>query len=194
MDIPVEFEKLGNILEAGRYAPSAGNLQDWNFLIITDKEKREAVAKACFEQYWISHAPVIVVVGVTPSKTERYYGESGEMFSICNGAAAVQNMLLTAHAEGLASCWVGAFEKAMLHRVLNISDDVIVTAVLPVGYADEQVPVPPRKILENLTFVDAWGNKVKDLAAYMEWYGEHVQKAAKRTKEFVKDFVRRLQQ
>lgn len=193
LDVPVEFEKIGNILEAGRFAPSAGNLQDWKFILITEREKIDAVAKACHEQYWITQAQVIIAVVVDPSKTERFYHEYGEKFSLLNGAAAVQNMLLAAHAQGLGCCWVCAYEKAMLHRELDIPDEIIVAGVLPIGYPDEKVPVPTRLSLENLTFIESWANRVKDLAAYMEWYGEHVQKAIAKGKKLVEGFARRLQ-
>lgn len=193
LDIPVEFEKLGNILDAGRHAPSAGNLQDWKFILVTEDADRENVAKACLEQYWISAAPVIVVVCTDPERTKRFYGASGERFSIQDGAAAVQNMLLAAHAEGLASCWVGAFEDELLKRALGVPANVIIHAVLPLGYADEKVPMPWRLSLENVTFIGSWGNRIKDLALYMEWYGEHVQKAVKKSKETIKAFIQRLQ-
>lgn len=194
LDIPVEFEKIGNILDAGRYAPSAGNLQDWKFILVTDQDARNEVGKACVEQYWVASAPAIIVVCTDPERTKRFYGERGEKYSIQNGAAAVQNMLLAAHHQGLASTWVGAFEDELLKRALSIPDSVFVHAVLPIGYADEQVPMPMRLTLENVTFIESWGNRIKDLAAYMEWYGEHVQKAIKKGKEFVKDVVRKLQQ
>ena len=192
-DIPVEFEKVGNILDAGRHAPSAGNLQDWKFILITDEEMRKNIAKACVEQFWIAHAPVIIIVCTDPDKTKRFYGKSGEKFSIQNGAAVVQNMQLAAHAEGVASCWVGAFEDEAIKRLLDIPDRIIINAVVPLGYADEKVPVPLRFTLENVTYIESWGNRIKDLAAYMEWYGEHVQKAVKAGKKLVKELVRKLQ-
>ena len=193
LDIPVEFEKVANILDAGRFAPSAGNLQDWKFILVTDSDVRRDVANACVDQLWIASAPVIVVVCTEPDKTKRFYGESGEKFSVSNGSAVVQNMLLAAHAQGLGGCWVGAVEDASIRRVLGIPDSVVIVGVLPFGYADEKVPVPLRFTLENVTFINGWGNRIKDLAEYMEWYGEHVQKAIKRGKEFVKGVVRRLQ-
>ncbi len=194
LDIPIEFEKVGNVLDAGRYAPSAGNLQDWKFILITDEKMRQDVAKACVEQHWIATAPVIILVCTEPEKTKRFYGRSGEKYSIQNGAAVVQNMLLTAHAQGLGSCWIGAFEDEAIKRLLSIPDDVIVQAIVPLGYPDEKVPMPLRFTLDNVTYIESWGNRIKDLAAYMEWYGEHVQKAVQKGKELVKEFVRKLQQ
>jgi len=193
LDIPVEFEKIGNILNAAREAPSAGNLQDWKFILVTERNKIESISKACFEQYWIANAPICIVACVEPAKTKRFYGAQGDRFSIMNGSAAVQNMLLAIHDEGLASCWVGAFEDSMLKRTLSIPDDIVVIAVLPIGYADEKVPKPTRFTLENVTFIESWDNRVKDIAAYMEWYGEHVQKAVKKAKKLVESVARRLQ-
>jgi nitroreductase len=193
-DLPVEFEKIGNILNAARDAPSAGNLQDWKFILITDKEKIEKISKACFEQYWIANAPICFVACVEPAKTKRYYGDKGDTYSIMNGAAAVQNMLLATHQQGLASCWVAAFEETILKRELGIPDDITIIAVLPVGYPDEQVPKPTRFTIEDVTFIENWGNKIKDLAEFMQDYGEHVQKAVKKGKKLIENFARRLQQ
>lgn len=194
LDIPVEFEKIGNILDAGRYAPSAGNLQDWKFVLVTDAKMIQELTKACFEQFWVGQAPIIVVVCSEPAKSKRFYASLGEKYSIQNGAAVIQNMLLAAHAQGLASCWVGAFEVEMVRRLLSIPDDIIIQGVLPFGYAGEKVPPPQRFTLEHCTFIESWNNRIKDLAAYMEWYGEHVQKAVQKGKELIKEFARKLQQ
>jgi len=194
LDIPIEVEKIGNILDAGRFAPSSGNVQDWRFILIANKEQIEQTAKACYEQYWIAQAQAIIVVAVQPERTEKYYADHGEKYSLLNGGACIQNMLLAAHHQGLGACWVGAFEDEMLKRDLGVPDNVIIAGVIPLGYADEKVPVPPRLTLENVTFLGEWGNRVNDLASYMEWYGEHVQKAVKKGKDLVKGFARRLQQ
>ncbi len=194
LDVPVEFEKIGKIIDAGRMAPSAGNLQDWKFILITEKEQRDEVAKACLEQYWISQAPIIIVVCTDPERTKRFYDEQGVKFSTQNGAAAVMNMLLAIHDQELASCWVGAFEEESLKRALSIPDNVIVHAVLPIGYPDERMPTPVRMTMESVVFVGSWGNKIKDLAAYMEWYGEHVQKVIKKSKEFLKNLAKKAQE
>jgi len=194
LDIAVEFEKLGHILDAGRYAPSAGNLQDTRFILITDPALRQELGKACVEQYWVGLAPIIIVVCADTDRTGKFYGEAGKKYHIQNAAAAVQNMLLAIHAEGLASCWVGAFEDEFVRRVLGVPEGVTIEAILPIGYPDEQVPVPPRAPFDHVVFVETYGNRIKDIAAYMEWYGEHVQKAIQKGKELVKEFARRVQQ
>mgnify|MGYP000114828919 CR=1 FL=1 len=192
LDILVEQEKLSNILEAAQNAPCAGNLQEWKFILITDESARQKVAEACLGQYWIATAPLVIIVCADPSKPKKFYDEAGERFTIMDGSAAVENILIAAHAQELASCWVGAFEEEMLRREFNIPDDIFIIAVIPVGYPDEKVPVPPKLTLENITFIGVFGNRVKDIAAYMSWYGEHVQKAIKKGKKLVKKFVKKL--
>ncbi len=194
LDIPVEFEKVGNVLDAGRYAPSAGNLQDWKFILVTDEKVRQDVAKACVEQFWVGTAPVLIIICTEPEKTKRFYGRSGEKYSIQNGAAVIQNMLLAAHSQGLGSCWVGAVEDEAIKRMFSIPDDVIIQGIVPLGYPDEQVPTPLRFSMENVTYIESWGNRIRDVAAYMEWYGEHVQKAIQKGRQLVKEFARKLQQ
>jgi len=54
LDTPVEWEKVGNILRAAQLAPSSGNIQDWKFVVVTDKTKRAAVANAALKQHWIA--------------------------------------------------------------------------------------------------------------------------------------------
>lgn len=194
LEIPVEFEKIGNILDAGRFAPSAGNLQDARFILITDPNTRQELGKACVEQYWVGSAPVIIVVCADTDKTAKFYGASGKKYPTQNASAAIQNMLLAIHAQGLASCWVGAFEDEYVRRVLGVPDSVAIEGILPIGYPDEQVPIPPRAPFDHVVFLDSYGNRIKDIAAYMEWYGEHVNKAVQKGKDIVKEFARRVQQ
>ena len=53
LDLPIEREKLGMVLDAGSMAPSAGNIQDWKFIVVVDLDKRKEIAEACLEQYWM---------------------------------------------------------------------------------------------------------------------------------------------
>ena len=123
-DLPVEWEKIGNILRAAQLAPSSGNVQDFRFVVVTDKIKRAAIANAALKQHWIATAPVIIVVYSDPSATKRFYGLRGEkLYAIQNSAAAIENILLAATSQELASCWVGAFDETMLNDV-NLVDIV----------------------------------------------------------------------
>lgn len=190
LDKPVEFEKIGNVLNAGRLAPSAGNVQEWKFILVTERDLRKQIAEACMQQYWMETAPVHVVVCSQPVKTERMYGKRGEeLYSIQNAAAAVENMLLAATDQGLGSCWVSAFQESMLRRALAIDEDARPMAVVTLGYADEIPKAQLKQTLEDITYIERWGSKIKDFAAYIGYYSQHVAKAAIAGREAVRRWL-----
>ncbi|GIU69587.1 MAG: NADH dehydrogenase [Candidatus Woesearchaeota archaeon] len=119
LDKPVEFEKITTIIDSARKAPSAGNLQDWSFIIVTDKNLIKQVASYALEQYWIATAPALIVVCGLPEKHEMYYGLRGKrLYNIQDCAAAIENILLSATDLGLGTCWVGAFEEEKIRTTV----------------------------------------------------------------------------
>ena len=107
----VSWENISRVLDAGRHAPSCGNIQNWKFIVVLKPELKQEIAAASYDQYEIAAAFVLIVVCAEPEKAERYYGEKGKTFySVQNCAAAVQNMLIEAQSLGLATRWVGAFD------------------------------------------------------------------------------------
>ncbi len=183
LQVPIEWEKVARLLEAGRLAPSAGNVQDWKFIVIVDPEIRENVAAACAGQSWMTTAPVHIAVCQEPVKSDRFYGEKGKnVFSVMNAAAAIENVLLTAQADGLGACWVSAFDEERLKLALKVPPEARVTAVVPIGYPDES-PVEPLKYgLDVTTFFDEWGARYKDMAAVKGEYDIKTQGALKKMK------------
>ncbi|MBW2969224.1 nitroreductase family protein [Candidatus Woesearchaeota archaeon] len=183
-DKPIAFELIGNILESARLAPSAGNIQEWNFILVTDYKTRENIAMASCMQTWMNDAPVFIVVCSNPRKSERFYGNKGESFyCIQNSAAAIENILLSAHAQGLGACWIGAFEEDQVKKAASIPGNIKVMGIIPVGYSAEEPDLPEKFPLTDVVFVEKWGNRVKDMAAYMGYYGEHIKKAAEKGKD-----------
>ncbi len=167
-ELPVEWEKVVKIIEAGSLAPSSGNIQNWRFVIVTDESVRARVAEACLEQFWMEEAPVFIVVVSEQSSIKRIYGERGEqLYAIQNCAASIENMLLITHTLGLGTCWVGAFEEEAIKRILSIPKHVNVEAVLPIGYPAEKPAEPMHHSLETLTFFEKYGNKIKDIDAVL---------------------------
>ena len=61
-DIPLPLDNIVTIVEAGRHAPSGGNLQDWKFIVITEAPVIARIAEACLKQYWIETAPLVIVI------------------------------------------------------------------------------------------------------------------------------------
>lgn len=183
-DQPVPFELIGSILEAGRLAPSAGNIQEWNFILVTDYKTRENISLAACMQTWMNDAPVHIIVCSNPEKSDRYYGKKGEnLYCIQNSAAAIENMLLAAHAQGLGACWVGACDEEQVRRAAGIPPNIRVMGIIPVGYSAEEPSMPDKYKLTDVVFIDKWGNRIKDIAAYMGYYSEHIKRAAEKGKE-----------
>lgn len=163
---PIEEEKLLKILDSGRWAPSAGNLQDWQFIIIREAGKRIQISEAAYGQYWISAAPVVIVLCSKTNRLSRIYGEIGDSFySIIDTSMAAQNMLLTAHSLGLGSCIVPTFDRESARRILNIPDEIKVHSIIPIGYPAEKPNPPHRTSLENVVFFEEYGKTwAKDVA------------------------------
>ena len=167
-DVPMEL--IGQILDAGRYAPSSGNVQNWKFILVRDRDVINSVTEGCMDQNWIAQAPALIVVCSSLNKVKSFYGTRGEMlYSIQNCAAAIQNMLLTTHSIGLASSWVSLFDERVINRVLNIpSGDVRAQAILPIGYPDEIVPAPTRYTLENVCYFNSYGSRIINIERVMQ--------------------------
>ncbi len=164
-DAPVEWDKVAQILEAGRLSPSAGNVQEWRFIVVTDDGLRKKLAEASLKQWWMAEAPVHIVVISQVDQIKRLYGLRGErLYSIQNCAVAATQMMLTAHSIGLGTCWVGAFEEGMVQRALGIPDNIRVQAILTIGYADEDPDMPSRFPMEHVVLLNGYGGNVKKIA------------------------------
>jgi len=183
LDTSVEWDKVGTILDAGRLAPNSGNIQDYNFIVVQDEEKRKTIAEASLRQHWMSKAPVHIIVCADLKKSERFYGVRGNrLYSIQNCAAAIENMLLTAHSLGLGTCWVGAFDENVVSRVLNIPDYVRPQAIITIGYSDEKPKIPQRFPLTTVTFLEKYGNRIKDMPSVMHDYSLIMERNLKKGK------------
>lgn len=152
---PIPEEHVQTLIEAIRWAPSAGNLQSRFFYIITNKQVQKQIARAAWEQYFISEAP-LVLVGCTDARIQVRYGSRGiNLYSIMDVSAAVQNVLLVAHALGLGACWVSAFDEAAVHGILRLPDHLRPVVIIPIGKPAEQPSAPPRLPKERVVqFVD----------------------------------------
>lgn len=141
---PVPDHIINEILESAIWAPSAGNLQPWEFIWIRDEETKLRVAQAA-SQLFISTAPTVIVVAANKMRSGTFYGERGEsLYCIQDTAAAIENMLLAVHAHGLGACWIGAFDEGSVARILRMPEMIRPVAIIPIGYPDEE-PVPPSR-------------------------------------------------
>ncbi len=187
LEVPVEQDKIGEIVRAGAMAPSSGNLQNWKFILVLDADKRKLIAETCLEQWWMMKAPVHIVVISDPEKVRRFYGLRGErLYSIQNCAAAMQNMLLAAHALGLGANWVSAFDEDKLQSLVGLPAPWRVQGVITVGYTDEKPIVPQRYPLETTVYLETFENRIRDMSAVLGETSQYVQKVLKKGGELLR--------
>jgi nitroreductase len=152
---PVPEEALDRILEAGRLAPSAKNLQPWKFIVVKDPAIRQALVPACRGQASVGQAPVVICGCAIDAQVWKGMGGywSAETVDI---TIALEHMILAAAAEGLGTCWIGAFIEAEVRKVLAIPEGVKPIALTPLGYPAVEAKPRPRKPLSEITCFDRW--------------------------------------
>jgi len=154
----VDDNLIGVMLYMATQAPSVGNTQDWHFVVVKDEEQKNKLAKASLRQGFIADAPVVIVVCSDLEKISMKYGKRGEtLYSAIDAAGAIQNMMLSATALGLGSCWVGAFDEEEVKTVLELPDHVRPIAVVPVGYPAETPRKHDKIPFEYVTSVEKYG-------------------------------------
>jgi nitroreductase len=172
LDVPVEWDKIVNILKAGKSAPSAGNLQNWRFIVVANKQRRRQLAEASLQQYWMETAPVHIVVCSMTKKSSQFYGMRGErLYDIQNCAGAVENMLLAATSQGLGSCWVGAFDENEINDIINIPPSARAQAIVTIGYPDEVPPRPAQYSMFTTTSIETFGWRIASESQALRLYG-----------------------
>ncbi|MBS7605247.1 MAG: nitroreductase family protein [Candidatus Bathyarchaeia archaeon] len=174
------------LIDAARWAPSAHNAQPWRFIVIFDPIVKRRLAEAMASD-WLrdlerdgvpqeeakrlaeesikrfSEAPVLIIAAITMREMHKYPDRRRQRFEHLMAtqslAAAIQNLLLTAHAEGLGACWFCAplFCQETVRRVLRIPRDVEPQALIALGYPAESPKAPPRKPIKEIAFKDYWG-------------------------------------
>ena len=152
-DKPIEEEKLDKILEAGRLAPSAGNLQEWKFVIVRDKGTREKLAKTSTAERFIREAPATIIACATITD---YVMECGQLAYPIDVAIAVDHITLKAVEEGLGTCWVGGFAEEEVKKILGIPDNIRIVTLLTIGYPKYVPGQRNRKIIEEIVVYEKW--------------------------------------
>jgi coenzyme F420-0:L-glutamate ligase/coenzyme F420-1:gamma-L-glutamate ligase len=175
----VSQKQIARILEAGTWAPSAHNVQPWRFVVITSSTTKEQLAKAMGTKFWqdleadgetadtiervvsesierFTQAPVLLLVCLTMKEMDSYPDQKRQyaecVMGIQSVAAAVQNILLMIHVEGLSACWFCAplFCQGEVQKTLGLAEDLLPQALITIGVPDEAPQAPKRYQLEDV--------------------------------------------
>ncbi|MGD9962527.1 MAG: nitroreductase family protein [Thermoplasmata archaeon] len=153
---PVEDDIVDEGLRLANLAPSAGNLQARDFVVVRDAAVKRALMHAAFTQEFIRTAPVVVVFCANLERIGHYGQRGKELYCLQDVAAAVQNFSLYLHSKGLGSVWVGAFDEAKAAEALGTPGHVRPLAIVPVGYPAEEGLRRKRLPSSELVHRDRW--------------------------------------
>ena len=150
----VPDEVLERILDAARLAPSANNFQEWRFVVVRDRETRDELVEAACRQTFVAQAPVVLACC---AETNNHVMTCGQPSYPIDVAIAIDHITLCAVAEGLGTCWIGAFYEDEVKRILSIPPAIRVVALLPLGYPQDPALVRKlRRSLERIVCYEKW--------------------------------------
>ena len=160
-DKEVEDDKLTQILEAARWAPSWANKQCSTYILVKDKKKIAELASMFMG--WIKQAPAVIVACADPKASGQ---RNGMDYYLVDVGIAMQQLVLAATSLGLGTCWIGGFDESKVKQALSVPDNIKVVALTPVGYPAEAglkskvlrttVKADKRKPLEELVHKEKW--------------------------------------
>jgi len=151
-DRPIEKEKLHGIFEAARLAPSAKNLQDWRFVVVTNSETRRKLVEAANNQRFLEGAAAIIVACSNSNDVMR----CGQPIGPIDVAIALEHIALQATELGLATCWIGSFYPEKVRAVLDIPSDVAVIELMALGYPADTQKKPTRLPVDEIVCYENW--------------------------------------
>ena len=152
---PISDQDLKAVLEAARIAPSSGNRQCWQYIIVTERSIIEKLAEAGGK--WITEAPVVIVACANPDLSSHKPGMDYYMLDI---GISFEHLILAAANLGLGTCWIGGFDERVAKDALGVPDGIRVVAYTALGYPDEKKgQVFARKPLRDICFYERYGQK-----------------------------------
>ncbi|WP_099187135.1 nitroreductase family protein [Tepidibacter mesophilus] len=165
MDKPIDDEKIFQLLESARLAPSGSNTQPWHFIVVKSELTRQKLAEASHNQKWMRMAPVHIVC-VADIRTrinddvdvllDENSPQPELKLIIRDTSIAIEHIVLEADHLGLGTCWVAWFTQEEIRPILNIPSDKYVVGIIPIGYADEAPKERPRKKLRDIIHYENW--------------------------------------
>jgi nitroreductase len=161
-DADVSEDDLARVLDAMNHAPSAGDLQAYEVVVVRSPERRGRLARAAYHQAFVAAAPVVLVFFMHRARSRAKYGERGARLYACQDATiaatiAAAHAQLAAHALGLATVWVGAFDDEAVRQAVDAPVGLHPSSLLVVGHPAELPEPTPRRPLADLVRRETFG-------------------------------------
>ena len=151
-DTPIEPEKLDKILDAARLAPSAKNLQDWRFVVVTETQTKTKLAAAANNQAFVATAAAVIA----GCSTSNHIMRCGQGIAAIDVSIAMEHIALQATELGLATCWIGSFFPDKVRAVLGINQDVAIIELMTIGYPADEKKTTKRQPIDNIVCYEKW--------------------------------------
>jgi len=131
---PVDDEIIEVALRLANQAPSAGNLQARDFVIVRSAHTRKLLSEAAQNQDFVRTAPVVVVCCANLQRIASYGKRGTTLYCLQDVAAAIENMMLYLNSRGLGTVWVGAFDEGKVREIMALPEHARPVALVPIGY------------------------------------------------------------
>jgi nitroreductase len=149
----VEDEKLQQVLEAARLAPTAANRQPFQIIVIHTEGRREELGRI-YQREWFTQAPLILCACGVPRLG--WVREDMRRYLDVDVAIVMDHLILAAADLGLGTCWIAAFNAKVAREVLQLPDEIEPLIFTPLGYAADEPKPKERKPLEELVRYEKW--------------------------------------
>ncbi|MFQ5980666.1 MAG: nitroreductase family protein [Candidatus Heimdallarchaeota archaeon] len=157
---PFSESTIEKLLEAARWAPSAGNRQPVEIIVVKTPSQKQQLVTAALGQRFIAAAPIVFVICADLDRSSSRYGKRGSsLYAIQDAAAATQNILLTATDLGLGTVWVGAFDESEAAKALKLPSNVRPLAIIPIGKPSRDPTPPGRREIGDFTHYEQFGER-----------------------------------
>ena len=150
---PVEKEKLDQVLEAARLAPTAANRQPFRIIVATTEGRQEEMRRM-YDRDWFVQAPTLICVCAV--KSEAWVSKEKRNYVYVDVAIVMDHIILAATDLGLGTCWVGAFDKDVAREAFGLPDDFEPVLMTPLGYGADQPESKERRPIEELVRYEKW--------------------------------------
>ena len=150
---PVEKEKLDQVLEAARLAPTASNRQPFR-IIVAQTKGREDEMRRMYDRDWFVEAPIVICVCAV--KSEAWVSRGGMNYVYVDVAIVMDHIILAATDLGLGTCWVGAFQENEVAKAVKAPNNVRPVAIVPVGYPAKKQMASHKRSVKDVVHYDTF--------------------------------------
>ena len=151
--VPVEEDRLHQVLEVARLAPSASNRQPFKIIVI-HTAGRETELRRIYDKSWFVQAPLLIAACGIPA--QNWIRRDGKNYNDVDVTIAMDHLILAAASLGLGTCWIAAFDPAAAREVLRLPAGVEPIAFTPLGYPADTPRPKERKALSELVRYEHW--------------------------------------